>query len=268
MAPFEEKTIVKDECTVHYWTGGKPGGPWVVFLHGAGVDHRMYGEQIPVLTGRYRLLLIDIRGHGLSRPMARFDIETVAGDVCRIMDNEGIGDTGLVGQSMGGNIAQEMAYAYPDRVRCLVVIDSLCNAHKRTWLYRFAMRRLAPLVLPLYPWRPAVRWSSRASAVLPAVRNYLTETALVIGKKDYNEILLRAFDHMLRLRDRHTDKPVLLVCGDRDIGIIKGDSIAWGADDPLCEFHMIPHAGHCANQDNPTAFNLFLTDFLNKHLDR
>lgn len=261
--PLTEKVLEREGCPIHYWTGGASSAPWVVLLHGAGEDHRAMEPQIQVLAARYRVLCPDLRGHGRSRPMGPFRVSIVVEDLLAIMDREKIGRAAYVGQSMGGNIAQEIAYRHPDRVACLALTACFCNTKRYTPVRSTVMKWTAPL-LPLYPWRLSVALTATVSAVDPQVQSYLVETAAAMGKRDYNAVLGATFTCPHPEKGYRIGKPILLLYGEKDFGMLRRIGKRWAQEEPDCAFHSIPHAAHCANQDNPAAFNALLTDFLER----
>ncbi|MGH3317912.1 MAG: alpha/beta fold hydrolase [Nocardioidaceae bacterium] len=93
-------------------------GPPIVLLHGGALDHRMWAAQLGALPGR-RVLAPDARGHGWSRsPDTSYRL---CDDVVALLDALGIGAAVLVGLSMGGGTAVDVALEYPDRVSGIVV---------------------------------------------------------------------------------------------------------------------------------------------------
>jgi 3-oxoadipate enol-lactonase len=81
-----EGLLERGGVTLHYWTGGKAGAPWIVLTHGATVDHHEWDATLTLLGEKYSLLTWDVRGHGLSRP-ARFDMPNAVEDLLAILDH-------------------------------------------------------------------------------------------------------------------------------------------------------------------------------------
>lgn len=259
-----EKVMSKDGCNIHYWISNQGKDSWLIWLHGAGADHKMFNEQIPVVDKAFNLLLWDARGHGLSRPMGdKFSIKLLMEDLIEIMKIEGIEKATFVGQSMGGNTAQEMAFYHPHKVEKLVLIDCTCNTMKLTAMERFYLY-LTPLITRMYPWSNLVHASVKASALQPHVQDYLQQTFNLIGKKDFVKIFL-ATAACLHYEEGYTiNKPILLVYGEYDqTGNIKKIAPSWASSEPNCRLVEIANASHCANQDNPSQFNTSLWEFLN-----
>jgi len=264
-----EKTLQKDACEIHYWITPEPKGPWLVFLHGAGADHRMFKEQLPAVKDSYSLLLWDARGHGRSRPLGgRVSIPLLVDDMLAILAREGIERATIIGQSMGGNIAQEIAFYHPDKVEALVLIDCTCNTWPLTMTEKLALRA-APFFLRLYPWRLLVRKIAASSAIDPDVQSYLRDAIRTVGKRDFIRIFSATAACLHADPDYRIPVPFLLIVGEQDkLGNIRSVAPLWAKREPQCTIRRIPHAGHCANQDHPKMFNALMVSFLEQTLNR
>ncbi len=97
-------------------------GPPVVLVHGLGYGRWGWGPSLDGLAARFRALLLDNRGIGDSdAPPGPYSAALMAGDVAAVMDAAGIARAAIVGASLGGMIAQELALARPERVERLVL---------------------------------------------------------------------------------------------------------------------------------------------------
>lgn len=100
-------------------------GPPVVFIHGAGLDHRMWRPQIAALEAEYETVAYDYRGHGGTEPTDReaLSVGLLAEDLRALVQELGLDRPVLCGHSYGGLIAAEYAIRYPDDVAGLVFAD-------------------------------------------------------------------------------------------------------------------------------------------------
>lgn len=263
MVVLEQRILTREGCTIHYWVSNLGDYPWLIFLHGAGADHAMFREQMDTVSQDFNVLLWDARGHGLSRPMGdNFSINMIMEDLAEIMNIERIEKATLIGQSMGGNTAQEFTFYYPDKVEKLVLIDCTCNTMKLTRLEAFYLS-ITPLLTRMFPWKMLVEASVKASALKADVQQYLRESFQRIGKRDFTKIFLATAACLHYEEGYRINKPILLVYGDRDeTGNIKKIAPAWAASEPYCTCIELPQASHCSNQDNPSEFNAALIRFL------
>ncbi len=262
---MNEKLLSRQDCDIHYWVSAKEGAPWLIFMHGAGLDHRMFEEQLPAVQEDYSILLWDTRGQGRSVPMkGKYSLKLVCEDMVALMDKENIEKATFIGQSMGGNLAQEMAFYYPEKVEALVLVDCTCNTMKLTAMEKFYLK-ITPYMLALYPWKTLVKQSAVASSLKPEVRNYILEAFTRVGKENFVDIFLQTAACLHYEEGYRIGKNMLLVCGDQDhTGNIKKIAQNWAASEPHCSFYMLKNAGHCANQDQPEEFNRILKAFLSQ----
>ena len=96
--------------------------PWLVLVQGMGFDHSGWEPVLRKLRRRFRLVLVDNRGTGRSdRPAGSFAVADMAGDVVAVLDAAGVGRAHVLGASLGGMVAQELAITHPERVDRLVL---------------------------------------------------------------------------------------------------------------------------------------------------
>ena len=101
----------------------KGAGPTTVLIHGWACNRRFWKEQIPALARSHRVLALDLRGHGDSEvPDHGYTLSQLAEDVHTLIGDIGLGPVTVVGHSMGGMVAQEMALSYPDDLSALVLV--------------------------------------------------------------------------------------------------------------------------------------------------
>jgi pimeloyl-ACP methyl ester carboxylesterase len=110
-----------DDITMYYEVHGDRGTP-LVHIGGLAGDARAWQRQIAVYAGRHRVLAFDNRGTGRTDcPDGPYSTKQFARDTVSLMDHVGIDKAHVLGISMGGAIAQEIALGYPDRVKSLVI---------------------------------------------------------------------------------------------------------------------------------------------------
>src|SRR5690348_5898738 len=108
-------------CTFAYSVRGE--GEPVVFIQGAGLHGDGWLPQTESLSARFRCLTFDNRGIAKSQPAgAPVTIQQMASDTLAVMDAAGFGAAHVVGHSMGGVIAQQIALTRPERVRSLSLL--------------------------------------------------------------------------------------------------------------------------------------------------
>ncbi len=120
--------LTVDGHKVHAATGGRPfdaGKPAVLFIHGAGCDHTVW--QLPArwfAWHGFSVLAVDLPGHGRSQGAPLGNITDMARWAVRVLDAAGVRQAALIGHSMGGSIALEVAAAFPERITRLGLIGT------------------------------------------------------------------------------------------------------------------------------------------------
>jgi len=154
--------------------------PWsspdtVLLLHAAMGSSERWFRWMPPLAARFRVLRMDLRGHGQSQiPEASqpFSLAHLVGDVIELLDHLGIESVHLVGNSAGGYVSQRLAIEHPKRVRSLALFGStpgLKHSHAPTWVPKIAERGLATFLAETI----AERFDERADPDL--VRWFITQ---------------------------------------------------------------------------------------------
>lgn len=255
---------MRQGCPLHSWEAGDASRPLLLLTHGAGIDHDLFCHNVDALAERYRVITWDVRGHGLSRPMgAPFTIPTVLEDMIAILDAAGAGEAVLIGQSMGGNLAQELVRRHPDRVRAMVLVDCACNTASLSALERFG-GWITPGLLRLYPYGALLKQSASAISRRAEVRAYCHEAMMKLDKREVVEVMTATLGCLHEEPDYRIAKPFILVRGALSrAGSIAKQGPAWARREPLCRGDVvIPNAGHCVNLEEPAAFNATVLDFL------
>ena len=262
---LSENTLLRDGCPLHYWTGGPVGRPWLVFMHGATMDHRMFNAQVEAFAADYRVLVWDARGHGKSRPIgADFSLQRCAEDMLALLDAEGVDRAVLCGQSLGGYIAQHIYRLAPGRVQAMIIIGStpIAKAYSNWEIWAL---KASLLLFRLWPYRHFTQTITRSTAMKPDVQAYALQAARQIPKADFVTIWQAVTLAISEKGDPALciDVPLLLLHGDRDrAGTIRRDMPLWARQEPGATYQVIPDAAHNANQDNPEFANRAITAFL------
>ncbi len=260
------RELPRPGATIRYRVQGPPRADTLVFLHGATLDHRAWAPQVQALRHRFRVVTLDLRGHGESTLHGRFEFEDAVQDVLALLDELAAPRVVLIGLSLGGNIAQEVVYRSPELVDALVVADATCNTVPRP-----------PLQVPMtVASLRALGMSSQESflqrieqtARNPDARRYVREVNKERSPGTARQILAALLIGALHAdADYRIPVPTLLVHGDGDtIGDIAEGARAWAQREPNVEYAVIPHAGHVSNLDNPEAFTAALLGFLDRVL--
>jgi len=267
--PFNDLFFVRGGCPIHYWLVGDKDSPLITFIHGAGVDHSMFAPQTAVIAPSFQSLLWDMRGQGKSQPsVTPFSVHSAAEDLLALLDNLGYSQTVLVGVSLGGTIAQEVALCFPERVKALVIVGAPCNTLPLTPLTQLLLQVFMCLVrrAPIGVIRRSLAFfaSKRKDA-----RRYVYEAFVQIREQDHRQIW-EAFYDIFRpvpaLKSINVTHKILLIRGQYDIFWNRWLLDFWAKHRPGILYAVLPKAGHLANWDEASIFNELLVNFLNNVL--
>jgi 3-oxoadipate enol-lactonase/4-carboxymuconolactone decarboxylase len=244
----------------HHRLDGPDGAPVVAFASSLGTTHAMWDPQAAALSGDYRVLRYDHRGHGGSpAPPGPYSVGDLAGDVLSLLDELGIARATFVGLSLGGAVGQVLALRAPERVERLVLA---CTAT------HFG---------PPDPWQEraaAVRAGGMEAIVDSVLERWLTPEAppekfehlraqfLASDPEGYASCCEAIAAHDLRGRLGELRMPVLCIAGSDDPATppVKLQEIA--DEVPGTPVRVLIPARHIANFELPDAFTRELTAFL------
>jgi pimeloyl-ACP methyl ester carboxylesterase len=256
--------------SIHYWVSMiTDTAPTLVFLPGLTADHRLFRPQLAHFQPTHNVLVWDAPGHGSSWPFSfDFDLMDKAGWLHAILEREGIRHPVIVGQSMGGYVAQAYAQRYPGALKGFVSIDSAPLQRKYvTAAERWLLKRMEP-VYYWYPWKALLRTGTRGVACSEYGRSLMHEIMMTYhaDKKRYARL---AGHGMRMLADAmeldlpyRIDCPALLICGRQDrAGSCIRYNKAWHRDTSI-PLAWIDHAGHNSNTDQPEQVNALIASLL------
>lgn len=111
---------------IHYRVDG--AGPALTLVHGVGARLESWDEVVTRLAPRFRVIRLDLRGHGRSGPIeGACTLDDFVDDVRHVWDRLGIAKTHLAGFSLGGLIAQALALADPERIERLAIVSAVAG---------------------------------------------------------------------------------------------------------------------------------------------
>jgi pimeloyl-ACP methyl ester carboxylesterase len=161
-------TVSVNTIDLYYQSAG--AGPPVLLIAGFGCDHTAWAPVAGELAGHFRVISFDNRGIGQSTG-AVTDIHPMADDAAALIAALGVGPVGVVGHSMGGMIAQELALHHPGRVRSLVLLSSAAALDARaravieSWGELPARLEVAAATRLILPWLYTNRFFAVPGAV-------------------------------------------------------------------------------------------------------
>ena len=271
--PFERGSYAgtpEDQCLssprgdVYYWVTrcGAENAPWLVLLHGAGMDHTVFDAVTETFSRSVNCIALDLPLHGLSENYGAFAPDSCAYDVRDILNNEGVDRAVVTGHCIGGVAAQAFAAEFPERCAGLALIDTfpfgqeLCHYGDFRWLDKTAgLLRVMParaFAGALAGAFAATTEGSRALYPVMAAQN----TACAA------DALADTLAALSGTAAPDWDFPVLAMVGEGDrVGRIRALNRAAAARFGW-KLATVRHAGHTPYLDNPSEFNAALEGFL------
>ena len=271
---FTARHITVDGTSLRYIDEGR--GPPIVFLHVLSASVYAWRKNLaPVAAAGYRVIAFDNRGFGFSgKPATGYDKASYARLTVALLDALHLPDAVLIGHSMGGAIAAEVAIAHPERVRGLVLIGSAGLGAREPPLLRVGRWPLVGPLLFAFRGRGLTERLLKATYADPRkvsvadVDQYYAPVAEPEYGRSLRAVLREfRFDGLAGRLD-HIAAPTLVLWGEADrlIPITLGRALAAGI--PRAAFLSVPGAGHAVQEEAPDEVNRLLIRFLKDGLPR
>lgn len=233
-------------------------GSALVFLHGAGVDNTLWEPQIAAFGAAHRVIVPNLPGHGAVPAVET--VQQMADHIRAQLLDCGVRQYAIVGLSLGGMVALDMAGRWPEEVTHLVMIESVPNvADNRAALamgraFVSLIRFVSPKLFALLPAR-------QLGAETPEAAHYLKRVLPQRKAQENHAVLQAALTYDGRPHLPRLSMPTMIMVGEKNRATHKRAKAMCEAIDQ-CRFVVIPNAGHIANRDAPEFVNAKLQSFL------
>jgi len=244
---------------------------WVVFVHGAGGSNVVWFRQLKEFKKHFNVLLVDLRGHGKSKPEnqeadTEYSFDEVALDVIRIMDYYQIRKAHMVGISLGCVVIRAIDKLAPGRAESIILGGAIIQFNK-TIKVLISMAKILNSVLP-YMWL----YKLNALILMPyrrhrESRNVFIQEAIKLGENEFRKWMKMTREIKSNLNEflkREPSAPVLYLMGDGDhmflpmvTDLVKNQVNA--------QLEIIKNSGHCCNLDQAGIFNEISIRFIEIH---
>jgi len=275
---MKPRVINLDGDRVAYRIAGK--GPVLLLVHGMAGSSMTWRHVIPALAQRYTVLAPDLLGHGRSdKPRGEYSLSAHVNTLRGLLDALGLQRATVVGQSLGGGVAMQLAYEFPERCQRLVLVNSGGLGREVNLILRGLTLPGADYVFPLV-CSPRLRdagsrvatWLRRAGVrSTPASqeiwRSYAsladapTRRAFFRGLRDVIDLGGQAVSALSRLY-RAAALPTLIVWGAQDPFIPVRHGIAAHKAIPGSRLEIFEGVGHYPHCEAPERFVAVLVDFI------
>lgn len=249
-----------------YTVDGPEAAPVIIFSNSMGTDHTMWKPQADALTGRFRVVRHDMRGHGRSSTDAtQATVDVLGRDVLAILDALQVEQAVFCGLSIGGLIGQWLAANAPERFSKVIVANTAPKiGTAESWSARIdgVLRDgMAPLVeASLGRWFTEGFRNTAGQALddLRAVLQGLDPRGYALGCTALRDADLREAVKTIRV-------PVLVIAGSDDPSTTAAEGRALADAIPDARYVELP-AAHLSNREQPGRFTAALLDFIQGRL--
>ena len=247
---------------IHIETAGT-GDP-VLLIHGLALDGRMWDDQFPVFAATHRVIRFDLPGSGRSAvPTGPWSLAATARDV---LEACGVARAHVVGLSLGGQAATDLALACPHMVRSLVLIDAAVGGHRFTGEWRMRMKQTIEAAARDGTPLANERWLADP-IFAPAMRSPALAHRLRAMLLDYSGAQWKHPGWMAPVAPPTIDRlgeivaPTLVIVGALDLPDFQviADTLATGI--PGARKVVLADTGHMANMESPQAVNRLMREF-------
>jgi pimeloyl-ACP methyl ester carboxylesterase len=256
-------------------------GPAVLFLHGIGDDSSTWLDLLASLSGDYTVIAPDLLGHGASaKPRADYSVAAYACGMRDLLTTLDIDRVTVVGHSLGGGVAMQFAYQFPERCERLVLVGSGGVGASVHPLLRLAAAPGAGLVMPLLGTRPALA-AMRGIAELLRVSeglglgpdlDYVLTRYVRLLEPGSRTAFLRTLRSVVDWRGQVVNMldrcyltegiPTLLAWGTDDVVVPSGHALRAHHAMPGSRLVLFEGAGHFPHRSDPKRFLEILREFL------
>lgn len=252
---------------IFYEEKGK--GEPLVFIHGVGLDHTMWHEQLNELSTHFRVIIYDMIGHGRSEhPPGPYSLSQYVEQLLGLLNYLNIKKCHLVGFSMGGMVAQAFALKNKDRLKTLTIMSAVAN---RTDEQRNAILQRVN----------EVRLNGAGRTIEPAIRRWFNQEYIKRDEEAVNRVRTRlqnnnpssylaaytifaTADEELWPQLDQIDVPTLVVTGENDVGSTPDMSSQMHEKIKNSRLQIVPNMRHMLPIEGAETINEMILSFIKK----
>lgn len=261
-------------ATIEHLDEGPPAAraaQTLLFLHGLGGSAESWRAQLDALAPMVRCVAWTMPGYGRSRALRETTIETLADAALSLVDSLGLDRVVVVGQSMGGFVAQELALRHPDRVERLVLVATTAAFGRPTDDGSVSMFNQGLLAARLQPLDDGRRMTAVAREHIPTMVGpdcpalVVKDAAKIMGAippAAYRAALEALVTFDTRHRLGALSLPTLCLAGGLDTSATPAAMAELADLIPDARLEIIEGAAHLVNQEQPDEVNRLIRGFL------
>jgi 3-oxoadipate enol-lactonase len=238
----------------------------IVFLHAFPLNRTMWAPQEQALSSQFRIITIDLRGHGESdAPLWHYTLEQLADDVNALLDQLAIQQALFVGLSMGGYILFAFYRKYAARVKGLVLADTRAQpdtAEGKDGRFQMAKTAYKKGPFAIVDTMLSKLFSPTTIKTRPALVQHvrtMIEDSQISGIAGDLMAMAERPDSIPLLKQ--ITCPTQIIVGELDQATPPSDAKLMADQIPNARLAIIPNAAHLVNMEQPETFNQIIADF-------
>ena len=248
----------------------KTATDWVTFVHGAGGSSSIWFKQIRSFSAQFNVLVLDLRGHGNSKPALKdafnikYTFDSITNDIVDVIDHLKIEKSHFIGISLGTILIRNLAENHPNRVQSMIMGGAIMKLNFRSQV----LIKLGVVFKSVVPYMMLYRFF--AFIIMPR-KNHKNSRLLFVNeaKKLYQKEFVRWFkltseiNPLLRFfRAKDIRIPTLYVMGEQDHLFLPSirNIVSNHIESSLL---VIENCGHVVNVEQPETFNVQTIKFIN-----
>jgi esterase len=249
---------------LHHKISGE-GSPLII-LHGLFGTLENWGGQIAAFKEHYQVISVDLRNHGRSPHSNEMNYPVMANDIIELMDDLSIDTAHILGHSMGGKVAMQIALQHPHRINKLVVVDisPVTYGHRHNDIFEglsiidldnLTSRSQADTLLKPYVETIDIRSFLLKNLYRDEQKNFKWRPNLKVLQNSYPQLISAPFGNQVL-------KPVLFIKGKNSDYITSDHQEAINQLFAKVSFKMIEGAGHWPHAEKAKVFGSIVLNFL------
>jgi 3-oxoadipate enol-lactonase len=249
------------------------GDTAVFLLHGVGGAKEAWRDNAGAIAAAgFKCIAWDMPGYGASATVSPYTLERMAQSLDALIEHIGARRNVLLGHSMGGMVAQEVAVLFPKKVQALLLVATSPAFGKPggDWQAQFLRSRFAPLDAGIgmaglgAQLVPAMMAPGASAQAITAAATLMAQ----VPEAGYRAALAAIVGFDRRACLAQIGVPTLCLAGEHDANAAPAVMQKMAQHIPHAEFLCLPGVGHLANTEQPAAFNAAVVNFLCKHFPR